>query len=390
METEPPKTEPPETQPPQPPETQPPETEPPETQPPETEPEGDPQAAAFLALLKEEYKSDDAIGLTEKHTYVPFSLLGNKDDYYYLPVDGTIYFFSGRNGKYGFTSAYDVAAKTTTQLDPTTLTDYMDRVYFYLDGYFYGSRDNQKEIVRVNVNGDTASCPGYYYKFFSYGGGFFSSQYDNHSDCVLLSQDLQVIATVPVPRWEAAHGLTEPVNMSYDSSYAAGGMVYCGGYNGSDRNNHMYCLDPAAETPEWTDMGTLSSLPEGFRELADPYNVIQFIGKYGYLSYDGTVYDRTTGEAVYKFDQGYMPATGRGPVYFGGDSVICCNVNNPKDIRWLDLTDGSLSDPLILPEAYNYLYLLDDTTCVYCDQYGIFLWDYTTGEEQTIVMYGQS
>ena len=47
-----------------------------------------------------------------------------------------------------------------------------------------------------------------------------------------------------------------------------------------------------------------------------------------------------------------------------------------------------MSDPLPFPDVHrSNLVILDDTYCVYEDQYGWFLWNYNTGEEETIVLF---
>ena len=48
----------------------------------------------------------------------------------------------------------------------------------------------------------------------------------------------------------------------------------------------------------------------------------------------------------------------------------------------------TVSDPLPFPEGTTVT-ILNDTYCVYKDKYGWFLWNYNTGEEETIVMFEQ-
>ena len=71
--------------------------------------------------------------------------------------------------------------------------------------------------------------------------------------------------------------------------------------------------------------------------------------------------------------------------YFGGDKYL--GVKN-KEYRWVNLKDLTMSDPLPFPEGKKVT-VLNDTYCVYEDQYGWFLWNYSTGEEETIVLFEQ-
>ena len=48
----------------------------------------------------------------------------------------------------------------------------------------------------------------------------------------------------------------------------------------------------------------------------------------------------------------------------------------------------TVSDPLPFPEGTTVT-ILNDTYCGYKDKYGWFLWNYNTGEEETIVMFEQ-
>lgn len=55
-----------------------------------------------------------------------------------------------------------------------------------------------------------------------------------------------------------------------------------------------------------------------------------------------------------------------------------------------NLKDLTMSDPLPFPDvSESNLTILNDTYCVYEDKYGWFLWNYSTGEEETIVMFEQ-
>ena len=71
--------------------------------------------------------------------------------------------------------------------------------------------------------------------------------------------------------------------------------------------------------------------------------------------------------------------------YFGGDKYLG---KKGDEYRWVNLTDLTMSDPLPFPEGKN-ITILNDTYCIYKDNYGWFLWNYNTGEEETIVMFEQ-
>ncbi|MCM1388362.1 MAG: hypothetical protein NC231_13620 [Bacillus sp. (in: Bacteria)] len=69
--------------------------------------------------------------------------------------------------------------------------------------------------------------------------------------------------------------------------------------------------------------------------------------------------------------------------YFGGDKYLGCKNG---EYRWINLTALSMSEPLPFPEG-KYVTILDDTYCIYEDEYGLFLWNYNDGTEETILMY---
>lgn len=75
--------------------------------------------------------------------------------------------------------------------------------------------------------------------------------------------------------------------------------------------------------------------------------------------------------------------------YFGGDKYLGFSDRNGKEYRWVNLNDLTMSDPLPFPEGLSsdQLTILNDTYCVYRDKYGWFLWNYNTGEEESIVMF---
>lgn len=70
--------------------------------------------------------------------------------------------------------------------------------------------------------------------------------------------------------------------------------------------------------------------------------------------------------------------------YFGGDRYLGVYDYN---YRWFSLVDGTMSEPLPLPEEYTGLMILSDEYCMYGDEYGYFLWNYNTGEEEPVVLF---
>ena len=137
------------------------------------------------------------------------------------------------------------------------------------------------------------------------------------------------------------------------------------------KDKHWYRLNMDAY--EWEDTGEALISGNAFEP---------FLGKY--VVKGNGIYNRVTGEEVFKCNDVYLPALG-GLSYFGGDKYLGKNGN---EYRWVNLTDLSMSDPLPFPDVHeSYLTILDDTYCVYEDQYGWFLWNYNTGEEETIMLF---
>ena len=388
-ETEPAETKPTETEPE---ETKPTETEPEETQPTETAPE----ASAFLALLQAEYQSDTALGLTGQHAFFSTGILLSQP-VYLAPELGNYRLFSFGDTIYGFCEndrtwfAYDLATKTQTQLTGPDMEQ--DDLRFVFDGAVYYM--DGSTLIRDDLQGNTVniSKPEEYRDFsmLYYGGGILYYSVDLSKDIYLYTMDLQKIASIPAPQQEAAHGLTETVQLDPRTLCAAGGKIY------ATDNRNIYSLDPTAATPEWTDIGEVSAQPDKYFSRFQDFVLSggatafsqNFLGRYYYSRDDRCFYDITTGETVFELGELYAPVEGDigGKIYFGGDSYIGYK---DKEYRIVNLANDTMSEPLPLPENYLHLYFLNDTYCVYDDQYGIFLWNYLTGEETTIVMYEQN
>ncbi len=365
-------------------ETTPAETEPEETQPTETAPE----ASAFLALLQAEYQSDTALGLTGQHAFFqdqpyytfPVFSKGQHEAYMLFGFGDTLYVFCA-NDRTWF--AYDLSTKTQTPLTgPDIHIDFrffLDGAVYYMDGYALIRDDLHGNTVNLSNPAGIRDFRDVFMRY--YGGGFLC--YDYNNDTYLYTGDMQKIASISAPQQEAAHGLTETVQLDPMTICAAGGKIYAMG-----NNSHLYSLDPTAATPEWTDIGEFSAQPEMFQEFVqfggDTF-FQNFLGRYYYSDDDRCFYDITTGETVFELGELYAPVGIKS--YFGGDSYIGYK---DKEYRMVNLANGTMSDPLMLPEKYNGLYFLTDTYCAYSDDYGIFLWNYLTGEETTIVMYEQN
>lgn len=188
---------------------------------------------------------------------------------------------------------------------------------------------------------------------------------------ILLSHSLEKIADIPAPQREVEHGLKEDVSL--ENMFAADGTVYAQNRFVS----YLYRLN--TDTYEWEETGNAPNLSN---------QVGNFCGKY--VTRNDGIYDRLTGEQVFEYGELY-PAVGDWThpklCYFGGDKYL--GVKN-KEYRWVNLKDLTMSDPLPFPDvSESNLTILNDTYCVYEDKYGWFLWNYSTGEEETIVMFEQ-
>ena len=188
---------------------------------------------------------------------------------------------------------------------------------------------------------------------------------------IFLSHSLEKIAEISAPQREIEHGLKEDVSL--ENMFAADGTVYAQNRFVS----YLYRLN--TDTYEWEETGNAPNLSN---------QVGNFCGKY--VTRNDGIYDRLTGEQVFEYGELY-PAVGDWThpklCYFGGDKYL--GVKN-KEYRWVNLKDLTMSDPLPFPDvSESNLTILNDTYCVYEDKYGWFLWNYSTGEEETIVMFEQ-
>lgn len=158
--------------------------------------------------------------------------------------------------------------------------------------------------------------------------------------------------------------------------YVADGTVW------TQKYSNWYRLN--TDTYEWEDVGAQSH--ESYFS--------SFCGKY--IVKGDSIIDWVTGEEVFNCKEAgvYPPASAdeyrdNYLCYFGGDQYL--GYSN-KEYRWVNLKDLTMSDPLPFPNKYNSaseMVILDDTYCAYYDIYGWFLWNYNTGEEETIVLFEQ-
>ena len=374
-------------------------TDPP-TEPATEPPAKDPQvqaAADFLELLKAEYNSDTAVGITAKHFYSKWGRISLSPAITYciaLTGKDTACFYRDDFDTQTWYS-YNYRTKELTELpdffpdDPDLARAilYSNNNYsFYLDGYFYfvDPTSNLKTVLKTDMSGNKVPLTPYENSSFNlrcYGSGLYSLPGNSQNEMKLYSMDLEELASVPVPQKEIAHGLTEPFRLR--GNYSVGGKIYRKGNTESDSTDYLFCLDPSAATPEWTNLGKVSDQPLFIREYMEGMLVCEpIVGKYYYCleNYENTVFDLSTGEAVFELGELYKPVA-----YFGGDRYIGYG-GSPREYRWVDLSTRTMSDPLKLPDKLFSLYFLNETYCIYTDEYGVFLWNYETGEETTIFM----
>ena len=339
------------------------------------------------ALIMAEYKNEKAEGTNEKHTYT-FISASSAGDYDYFTAGGTLYL---KNRNDNTVSIYDPDTQTMNQVNWLSGLDgfypfsTMDTGTLYVDGHFYyWNKYSGIGLTRCGANEEpkTSDLPtGNHY----YSGGFLN--FIDTGETELYSWDLEKTAVVPAPQGQAAHGIMEDVSLELGCR-AVNGLLYRIGRAGDEE--HLYMLDPGAENPAWTDMGLFSEQPEVFRNFMSG-GLRQLCGKY-YYSNLGTkpVYDILTGEQVGELGELYLPTDANyvaqeiTRTYFDGEKYIGAS---GMEYRWVNLADGTMSDPLKLPEKYQGHLFIDDTYCVYHDEYGIFYWNFTTGEEQPVVMF---
>ena len=327
---------------------------------PEPEPEPEPEntaGAEFLALLQEEWNNGFVQGQGPRHTYYktwsPFiyngAVLMHYDNSYY---------------------SYDIATKEFKEIFPVART--MTTPAF-LNGKFYFSNSTNREAeygaVVYDSNGERLDFWQGYTSLKVFEGGIVATILDPDTGeglPTLFSYDGEKIADLPIPQREAEHGLTEDVHWQDSLGFAADGTLYATDWYMYWRLN--------MDTLAWENMGTF---PEVTR--VSQVDSSLFCGKY-IPGKDG-IYDSVTGEQVFEYGELYPAVWGL--CYFGGDQYLG---KYGSEYRWVNLTDLSMSDPLPFPEGKNVT-ILDDTYCIYQDDYGWFLWNYNTGTEETIMLY---
>ena len=333
----------------------------------------------LLALLQEEWNNGFVEGEGPRHTYY------DATDRKAFIHNGVVYIrgVKGYGDVWDYCS-YDIASK---ELHESVAISADAKGYgwyagnYFMDGNFYFANDSFKEAELSTRIYDYNGTPlqsflhtGHGFAYFFFEKGILAIDIDD-SSVILLSHNLEKIADIPAPQREVEHGLKEDFEVDADSTFAAGGTVYT---KVSDKgSSHLYRLN--TDTCEWEDTGNVSDFTN---------QVGSFCGKY-VTRRDG-IYDYVAGKQVFEYGELY-PAVGDWThpklCYFGGDKYL--GVKN-KEYRWVNLKDLTMSDPLPFPDvSESNLTILNDTYCVYEDKYGWFLWNYSTGEEETIVMFEQ-
>ncbi len=326
----------------------------------------------FLALLQEEWSNGFFEGEGPRHTYndavrQPFIYKGVV---YMHKVGGSNADF--RNSIY----SYDIAAKEYKESVSTTLNSSNGNIFF-MDGSFYyinvtAPNEIDSKSVRYDCNGELLGSVQQHIGHIFFEKGILRPNYgwgDDLKPGSLWSYELEKIAESPIPQREVEHGLKKDVDMGQDQFFAADGTLYARGYD------HFYRLN--TDTYQWEDAGDAPQIPD----------VGIFCGKYA--TKNGKVFDRVTEEQVFEYGELYPAACGDWAdpqlCYFGGDKYLGCK---DGEYRWVNLKDLSMSDPLPFPDVHeSQLTVLNDTYCVYNDEYGWFLWNYNDGTEETIVLF---
>lgn len=328
----------------------------------------------LLALLQEEYQNGFVEGEGPRHTYY------NATDRKAFLHNGVVYIrgVKGYGDNWDYCS-YDIATKELHESVAISadVKEYgVEGENYFMDGNFYFANNSFEEAefsTRIyDYNGTPLQSflhTGHSLDYFFFEKGILA-QSSNDGSTILLSHNLEKIADIPAPQREVEHGLKEDVYVEIYNMFAADGTAYV-----RDSKSHLYRFN--ADTCEWEDTGNVSDFTN---------QVGSFCGKY-VTRRDG-IYDYVTGEQVLEYGELY-PAVSEwmhdNLCYFGGDKYL--GVKN-KEYRWVNLKDLTMSDPLPFPEGKKVT-VLNDTYCVYEDQYGWFLWNYSTGEEETIVMFEQ-
>ncbi len=336
---------------------------------------------ALLALLQEEYKNGFVTGERPGGNYE----LGGQSSFAFIS-NGVVYVgWDLELLGHGKLFSYDIASKKLSEIEIEYPADEWGNLFplrpmFMRNNTIYcqSSSGEEVELYAYDFNGVCRKTIGWdsYQAFYGNMGILLPKSVDGILIYRLSSYDLEKIAEIPAPQREGPHGVKEDVNLDFGSMFAADGTVYARANNGN--NSEWYRLN--TDTYEW----------EKNERTQNTSSVDDFCGKYA-ADGDG-IYDRVTGEKVFEYGELYRPNTDYGGLsYFGGDQYLG---DKNGEFRWVNLTDLSMSDPLPFPENdpkdSNYItdkIILNDTYCVYKDKYGWFLWNYNTGEEETIVMF---
>ena len=331
----------------------------------------------LLALLQEERNNGFVEGESPKHTYFSLSRWEEVCPFIYKDVVYLVVEPVHDVDRYPFHS-YNIASKELLEAASPHVTSglpgyFMDGNFYFMGCYFEGSfsspssMDSRMFDSNGTVLNSNDSLEGHYGTFFE--KGILAINYYGDS-VILLSHNFERIAEIPAPQLEIEHGLKKDVKINRDYTFAANGTIYTRVHdNGSWR---LYRLN--TDTYEWDDMG----------DVPEFYATYSFYGKY--VARKDGIYDFATGEQVFEYGELYPAASNSlNMCYFGGDKYLG---KKGDEYRWVNLTDLTMSDPLPFPEGKN-ITILNDTYCIYKDNYGWFLWNYNTGEEETIVMFEQ-
>ncbi len=331
-------------------------------EPEQTEPTTENNAGTeFLALLQEEWQNGFYEGEGPRHTYFNFR------NVHIAIHNGVVYI--DNTGLADSWYSYNIATKELNKLEsPRWPNNFIDNCFYELEVSKIVKRDCNGAELKSFESGSVA-----YYPFEE---GILVAAYEKPSP--LLSYDLEKIAEIPVPQRKIEHGLKEDMNVSKFSFFCADGTIYL--YQGT---SPIYRLN--TDTCEWE----VAELPE-IDGYAGRNPTVPFCGKY--VIYHDSIYNWLTGEVVFDWEEaGVYPPVSTNQYrdhflcYFGGDQYLGYN---GSEFRWVNLKDLSMSDPLTFPNSVSdAITVLNDTYCVYYDEYGWFLWNYNTGAEETIMTF---
>lgn len=336
----------------------------------------------LLTLLQEEWNNGFVEGEGPRHAYFDLEDFSGKQALIY---NGVVYIHNiitetGEN--YRKFSSYDITSKELRDAVSPDMSSYLPSRCSFLDGNFY-YMNFAEETRMYDCNGTLLNSFQQPYEFknlIPFEHGLLGvPNYASSGNLVFLSHDLEKIADIPAPQREIEHGLKEDVKMG--GFFVADGTAWANGGKGD-------CFRLNTNTYEWENTEPLSD---------KNYNAKPFFGKY--RMYEDSIIDRVTGEEVFNCKEAgvYPPASANEYrdhflCYFGGDKYLGFDYNK-KEYRWVNLKDLTMSDPLPFPESVanssDHVTILNDTYCVYYDSYGWFLWNYNTGEEETIYMFEQ-